>query len=316
MALSRIRVAYRPKTQRSYDAHFRSFLAFCICMKISVYSIEVVHILSFMEFLVGSIVSVAMVQNHLSAIRAKFLLYDLNSCVLSDQRIRLYVKSLKINRPLVSVTRHIMTVDQLKQLSELCGHIYMGPVYRAIFLVAFFGFLHLLNMAPHSQKSFDPSRHITAQDVYFTSTHLKINLKWSKMLQTMDKAQTLTLPKLVSSILCPYRALKHVIKIYKPLGTQPLFQVQSDQRWLVLTDSKVRKCLSRLNVSMGLPPHHFTFHSFRRSGATLAYNAHIPIQHIKRHGSWTLDCVWTYIQQDQSYGEGIAEAFSHVLADA
>ena len=285
-------------------------------MKISVYSVEVVHILSFMEFLVGSNVSVSMVQNYWSAIRAKFLLYDLNSCVLLDQRFRLYVKSLKINRPLVSVTRHIMTVYQLNYLSGLCDHIYMGPVYRAIFLVAFFGFLLLSNLAPHSVGSFDHTRHITAQDVHLTSTYLKIHLKWSKILQTMDKAQILTLPKLVSSLLCSYRALKHVIKTHKPMGWQPLFQVQSPEGWLVLTDSKVRKCLSRLNVSMGLPPHHFTFHTFRRSGATLAYNAHIPIQHIQRHGSWTSDCVWTYIQQDQSYGEGIADMFSHILADA
>ena len=148
MALSRIRVAYRPKTQRFYVVHFRTFLAFCICMKLSVYSIEVAHILCFMEFLVGSIVSVSMIQNHLSGIRAKFVFYDLNSNVLSDQRIRLYIKSLKINRTLVSVMRHIMTAEDLKHLSVLCDHIYMGPIYRAIFLVAFFGFLRLSNLPP------------------------------------------------------------------------------------------------------------------------------------------------------------------------
>ena len=73
---------------------------------------------------------------------------------------------------------------------------------------------------------FNPSRHITAQDVYFTSSHLKIKLKWSKTLQTMDEAQVLTLPKLVSSLLCPYRAVKRIMRMYNPLGDQPLFQVQ------------------------------------------------------------------------------------------
>ena len=133
-------MAYRTKTHRSYEVHFRTFLALCICMKISVYSIEVDHILCFMEFLVGSKVSVSMIQNYLSAVRAKFVFYDLNSCILSDQRIRLYIKSLKINRPLVSATPHTMTVDQLKQLSVLFDHIRMSSVYRAIFLVAFFIF--------------------------------------------------------------------------------------------------------------------------------------------------------------------------------
>ena len=164
--------------------------------------------------------------------------------------------------------------------------------------------------------AFDPSRHITANDVYFSYNNLKIKLKWSKSLQAMDKAQLLTLPKLVSCRLCPYWAVRRVIRMYSPTGDQPLFQVQSPQGWLVLTDSKVRKCLSRLNVNLGFPHHHFTFYTFRSSGATLDYNPRIPIQHIERHGSWTSDCVWTYIQPDQSYGEGIVDSFSHILADA
>ena len=273
------------------------------------------HILCFLEFLVNSNVSVSMIQNYLSALKAKFILYQLDHHVLADQKIRLYVNSLKINRPLNPVTRNIMTIKVLKHLTCLCDTIFMGSVYKAIFLVAFFGFLRLSNMTPHSIALYDPSRWLSASDVTFTSKFLKINLKWSKTLQTRDKVQVLTLPKLAFAHLCPYRALKKIIKIYNPTGEQPLFQVYTSQGWVVLTDSKIRKCLSRLNVKLGFSPHHFTFHTFRRSGATLAYNAHIPIHHIKRHGSWSSDCVWTYIQQDQAYGEGIANFFATLLAD-
>ena len=70
--------------------------------------------------------------------------------------------------------------------------------------------------------------------------------------------------------------------------------------------------LKRLNIALGLNPSHFTFHSFRRSEATLAFNSHILIQSIKRHGTWTSDIVFHYIQADQSSGEQLACA----LADA
>ena len=56
----------------------------------------------------------------------------------------------------------------------------------------------------------------------------------------------------------------------------------------------------------------FTFYSLRLNGATFAFNAHVPIQSIKRNGTWTSDCVCWYIQADQSSGEQLA----HSLADA
>ena len=63
-------------------------------------------------------------------------------------------------------------------------------------------------------------------------------------------------------------------------------------------------------MALGLNPSHFTFHSFRRSGATLAFNFHVPIQ---RHGTWTSDCVYRYIQADQSSGEQLACALANAI---
>ena len=85
-----------------------------------------------------------------------------------------------------------------------------------------------------------------------------------------------------------------------------VFQVQGKSGWQPLTDTKVRKCLKAINVSLGLNPHFFTIHSFRRSGATFAYNSHVPIQQIKLHGTWSSECVWRYIQADHSAGETLA----------
>ena len=59
-------------------------------------------------------------------------------------------------------------------------------------------------------------------------------------------------------------------------------------------------------MSLGLNPHFFTFYSFRRSGATFAYNSQVPIQQIKHHGTWSSEIVWRYIQADHSAGENVA----------
>ena len=315
-AMDQIKLAYRPKTRKSYALQFRTFVAFCICMQISIFDVNLQHILCFMQFLSNSELSVHMIANYLSAVKANFILYGLNDAVFQNQKIKLYMKSLKINRPLKPVQRNIMSIETLKRVATLCKNVFMGSVYRAVFLVAYFGFLRLSNMAPHSVSLFDPTRHLTAADVTFTKKFLKINLKWSKTIQTRDKVQVLTLPKLHAPVICPYRAVEDLFKLYNPSHQQPLFQVRSGKHWVVLTDSKIRKVLTKINIKLGFEPHHFTFHTFRRSGATLAYNSHIPVRQIKRHGSWTSDCVWTYIQQDQAYGERIARSFAAVLDDA
>ena len=86
--------------------------------------------------------------------------------------------------------------------------------------------------------------------------------------------------------------------------------------WKVLIDSKIRKTLSRINQKLGLPPHFFTFHAFRRSGASLAFNANVPIQEIKVQGTWTSDCVWRYIHDDPTRSSVVATTFNKMLKNS
>ena len=56
-----------------------------------------------------------------------------------------------------------------------------------------------------------------------------------------------------------------------------------------------------------------TFHSLRRSGATLAFNSKVSIQDIQSHGTWTSDCVWSYITQDHEASDRVALTFQFLL---
>ena len=312
-ASARVKSSLRPKTKRCYELLFRNFVAFCICVNKSVHDINLGVALAYLEYLVENNVSVHMVANNISAIRASLIMYGLDYLYLDHPRVRYFVKSLKINRPLAVVKRNVMSLATLKRLALLCDDIQFGFVFKPVFLIAFFGFLRISNLAPHSISSFDPSRNMTISDVIFHANSMQIAIKWSKTLQFRNKVHIITLPKLKRSPLCPVKALKTAIKVYNPAPTESLFQLPSVGRWLPLIDSRIRKVLSNLNVKLGLPPNHYTFHSFRRSGATLAYNAHMPIQSIKHHGSWASDCVWSYIQQDNSHSAHIASSFASLV---
>ena len=124
--------------------------------------------------------SVHMVANYISALRAKLVIYELNYAVVDHPQIRYFIKAMKINRPLSVPWRNVMSISDLKVLIGKCKDISMGLVYKAVFLVAYFGMLRLSNMEPHSAQSFDHSRHLCGGDVVFTSKYVKILIKWTK----------------------------------------------------------------------------------------------------------------------------------------
>ena len=183
-ASRRLQVAFHPKTQQYYKLLFRTFIAFCVFMKVKMHSVDTKCVLFFLECLAIQNTSVPMLSNYVSAIKAMFILFHLYHLVLEDPKIKYFVKSVRI-----------MDLDTLRKLVYWCDHSYMGIVYKAVFLTAFYGFLRLSNLAPHSHLSFDSSRHITAGDVMFAKTFVKIILKWSKTNQNRNIAHVLSLPK-------------------------------------------------------------------------------------------------------------------------
>ena len=93
----------------------------------------------------------------------------------------------------------------------------------------------------------------------------------------------------------------------------PLLHIRTCDGFRMVTESRLRKSLSTLNARMDFPPSHFTFHAFRRLGAMCKFNAHVPVQSIKSHGSWASDCISTCIQQDESRSADIASSFAHLI---
>ena len=185
-ARSRLHSAFRPKTARCYTLLFRCFNGFCICSHVSLNKVSLMCILVYLAILVKNGVFTNMVANHVSGIKAQFIMYDLNYCVFDHSKVKYYIRALKINCLHVMVKMNIMSLEVLKQLINECNFIYAGKVFQAIFLIAFFGFLRISNLAPHSVGAFDPSKHLTLADITFNSTGMTLTIKWSKTMQTRD----------------------------------------------------------------------------------------------------------------------------------
>ena len=77
--------------------------------------------------------SCVMIENYLSAIKVNFILFDLPFAVFSHPKIKYFVKSLKVNRPLTLKAHILFDMQTLGQLSR--AH---DQVCKAVILTCFF----------------------------------------------------------------------------------------------------------------------------------------------------------------------------------
>ena len=117
--------------------------------------------------------------------------------------VSLYLRSIAMNLPYSPTSRGIFNLSVLQAISQNCELLEDPKLFRAIFLVAFFGFLRMSNIVPHSIGKFDPSVHILRQDVIFADPGIHLILKWAKTLQERSAHHIVQLPHLKNKWLCP-----------------------------------------------------------------------------------------------------------------
>ena len=152
-------------------------------------------------------------------------------------------------------------------------------------------------MVPHAKNGFDPSHHLARGDIIFSDNEAIVLVKWSKAIQSRDKVTRVVIAKLPGSRLCPVRVLFNMLHLVPGSNNDPLFAIFKANTWSPLTNSMVRKHLKRVLLLLQLQHHNFTFHTFRRSGASWAFELGVPIEVIKQQGTWSSDCVSRYIQK-------------------
>ena len=142
--------------------------------------------------------------------------------------------------------------------------------------------------------SFDVTRQLCRGDLIVSPDTITVVIKWSKTLQNRTDTTTICIPVLGRSPLCPYKAMALMLKAISGDSNDPLFRIPGANGLVPLTDSVARKHLKLVSQLLQLPST-LTFHLFRKSGTTWAFQHGVSLQHIMLHGTWTSDCVWRYV---------------------
>ena len=168
------------------------------------------------------------------------------------------------------------------------------------------------NIAPHSRFKFDKNRHILRQDIIFAEPGAHVLLKWTKTLQESNTHHFVQIAALSNSVICPVKALTNLMASRNISTDSPLL-AHINPPYLPVIDTTIRDALRKILDHIGIPTLGHGLHTFRHSGATLAYDNNVQLQHIMAHGLWRSSAVWTYLQNASLVPSIIPATFASII---
>ena len=271
--------------------------------------ISVHNILVFLEYLYINSLSPKVIKNYLSSISsmARQLKFDTSNCY--HHMVQRYLRSISINSKFAPTPRGLFDIKTLYYISWSCDTLSDPILFRAIFLTAYFGFLRMSNFAPHSLSKFHPDKHFLRRDLTFAPPGVHLLVKWTKTLQDHKSNHVIQLPELENIFLCPVRALKALLAS-RPLSPSAHLFANCYPPFNQVIDSHMRHALKQVLILRNIPPIGHGFHTFRRSGATYAFDHNVALQNIMAHGLWRSSSIWTYLQNASQAASIIPLTFS------
>lgn len=162
-------------------------------------------------------------------------------------------------------------------------------------MVAFFSFLGRSNLTVSSSSAFSPAKHLTRGDIKLTGAGAILRIKWSNTLQHQERQLFVPLPSIPDSDLCPLQAIRHYFQLVPAPTTTSFFCLSSHSVLQPITQRYFSDSLKRLISATGHDAANYSPHSFRRGGATFAFQAGVPERLIQCHGDWRSDAYRRYL---------------------
>ena len=287
--------AYAAGSQKSYFNKFNILLLFCAHFQIEAQSMNVNNIICFVQFLVDSRLSTPTIHTYISAIKSRLSSFGFDNSNWSHPRVILMLKACSRTVAIFKQPKHVLTPSTLTALIHRVSFHPQAPLFKALFLLAFHGFFRISNLLPTSQTTFQSHRHLVRGDVSITPPGVTVYLKWSKTMQANRDSRLIPLAAIPGSPLCPLQAILQINQFCPVPDQCPMFSYMNKGKLVIISQTQARRVLKQTLQFLGLDPANYGFHTFRRSGASLAFSLNIPVDHIKAQGTWTSDAVWAYL---------------------
>ena len=305
---------YRPGSRKNLISCQTLFIQFALVYDVDLYAPRLDDFGAFAELLLISGRSPATVKNYLSAIKSLFQEWRATSVVkdLTSPAWTLTLRAISYSAGPQPDNRSAITLEDLTRLVAVCNTDPSLVPLRVALVFGFLGYLRISNMTPPTAQSFDPTRHTSWADVRPCEQGLLLDLKWTKTLQTQHGVTTIPLSSLLDQRICPVAAwnlYRHMLPGVNPSRTTPLLLTTAPPIGKTISASTLRAMFHRATLAAGLSDKNYTPHSLRRGGASFCFQVGVPLEHIKKHGTWSSQAVDRYLLQHQAFQTPVALAF-------
>ena len=285
-------------TKAMYHTHRNSYLRFCQHMGYPPVPAQPAHIYQYAAFLARTLKATS-IPNYLNIISILHKEFNLPNPLANNWALQSLLTGIKRVKGQPPAQKLPITPDVLKKIYfqlNLCNS--FDASFWAVCLVSFYGMLRKRHLLAGSHSTFDPSQQLVRSDFQIFPWGALVTIRWSKTIQFQERVVQIPLPLIPDSPLCPVIAIQRAFSLVPnvpPHSQAFMWQDAASLRFKIFTYSKFLQRLRSALHALGLPARDYACHSFRRGGASFAFQAGLPVKLIKILGDWHSDAVLLYL---------------------
>ena len=274
-------------------------------------------ILIYIQALAGEFSSVDTVANYLQGVKTWHLIEGFDIHPFNHFLVKLLLRGCRRQAQHKPRQALPITPDLLIQMHERVDHNSAeGATVWCLFLFAFFLVSRKSNLVPDRAKDFDPKKQLTRSNIKMRDDALLVTLEWTKTIQYGERKLVIPILAIEGSRLCPVSAYREMCRLMPASENEAAFlRVNKKGNREPVTYYHFQKALKEIMEGLGKDPAKFSTHSFRRGGATFAYEAGVPAETVKLMGDWRSECFRMYLQVSMACKTQAAEMIVKHIRD-
>ena len=290
------RHAFAHGTFKNIEVQWRTFLTFCVYFAFNYLPASLDTVCLYVQFLGRSFKSVDSIKNYLNGVRLLHVLNDFEFPFLQCMPLKLTLRGLSrlnphLPRKALPITPQILM--QMYKFLDMDNP--LDTTFWSLFLLAFFMMSRKSNLVPTSVSKFDKNKQLCRGDIVIKHDILVILIKWSKTIQFGQRMLRIPISSIPGNILCPVTAYKNMIRCVPARSNSPAFCKFILGKLVPITYLEFQNKLRSLINLTGRDAFCYSTHSFRRGGASFAFESNVSSELIQLHGDWRSDAYKTYL---------------------
>jgi len=271
-------------------------LSFCAYFKRCILPADLDTICCYAQFL-SRTVTPPTIRNYLSGVKIFHILLGYEYNFTSNYILKLVLRGLSRLHPHTPLRAPPMTPEILLKVASVIdvSSSFECTIFScALFL--FFLMARLGNVLPCSTNS-AVRLYLLSKSISFSPEGLLVTFKHTKTIQFGQRLLHLPLLTIQGSVLCPVAAYHRARYFLRGHSAKAAFMFLCRGRVTLLTQSQFLKTFRALLARAGIP-HATCFrgHSFRRGGASWAFQSGVPGEVIQICGDWISDAYKLYLE--------------------